>query len=73
LKVNYQSRKRIFLGWDEALQENVNPLSDAKEHHYDAINTRLAIYAANEVGKIVENTQVMLDIEDINRRFNVFL
>ena len=53
------------LGGNKPRQEDVDPLPHGERQRDDAVSARLPVEAADEVGEVVEDGQVVLDDDDV--------
>lgn len=61
------SESQVFSG-DETGQEDVDTFSNGERHGDDTVSTGFTVQAADEIGKIIQDTQIVLNANDVNFR-----
>jgi len=61
------SESKIF-GGDETGQEDVDTFSDGERHGDDTVGAGFTVQAADEVGKVIQDTQIVLNANNVNFR-----
>jgi hypothetical protein len=59
------SESKIFSG-DETGQEDIDTFSDGEGHSDDTVGTGFTVQAADEIGKVIQDTQIVLNANDVN-------
>lgn len=61
------SESQVF-SRDETGQEDVDTFSNGERHGNDTVGTGFTVQAADEIGKIIQDTQIVLNANDVNFR-----
>jgi len=61
------SKSQVFSG-DETSQEDVDTFSDGERHGDDTVSTGFTVQAADEIGKVIQDTQIVFNANDVNFR-----
>ena len=70
MRASYLKRKRFIsepkiFCWNKSSQENIDAFSNREWQGNHPISTWLSIQAANEVGQVIQDTQVVFNNDDI--------